>query len=175
MKRAAATTLAVSAAAWSLAHTLPIDAVLLAVLLGMAAARFLPRPWRDAGGLAKASLWVAVALLGAAVTAPGRDIAGPVVALAACAIVVAIAAAWWLRRLGLRAPMALALGIGTGVCGASAIAAARCTGTVRRTTAYGDAIREAPTPRPSHAVPRRAPSWRPVLAVQSQNGVQSLA
>ena len=125
MKRAAATTLAVSAAAWFLARALPIDAVLLAVLLGMAVARIVGRRWRDAGTLAKGTLWAAVALLGAAVSVPSRDVAGPVVALAACAIVVAIAAAWWLRRLGLRAPMALALGVGTGVCGASAIAAVR--------------------------------------------------
>lgn len=106
----------------------PFDEVLVAIVLGIALANLIPLPATYSPGLRLASqrvLRVGVALLGArlsldAVLAIGLGAVGLVVA----AMVVALGVALLMgRALGVPRRLALLIGVGTAVCGNSAIAA----------------------------------------------------
>lgn len=112
----------------------------LAIIAGMLLAPIAPSNWGPgARWLGKHGLWVAVALLGASITLGQLREAGPQVfgvagtAVAAALLVVPIGI-----LLGVRRPVAWLLGIGTAICGASAIAAARASvGADEEDAAYG--------------------------------------
>ncbi len=106
-----------------------LNPIVIALLAGLGLRAGLgAQPWL-AGGIGFATrplLRLAVVLLGLQVTL--WDVVGlglPTLAVAVAVVAVAMAAALWLgRRCGVSGPMAVLLGVGTGICGASAIVAA---------------------------------------------------
>lgn len=109
-------------AAWIGPRT-PLGATGTAIFAGLLIARFARVP-DEVRTTARVALWIGIALLGSQID---WDIGlGRVAGLALAAAATGIAATWWFgRRLGLSPGAARALGVGTGICGASAIAATR--------------------------------------------------
>lgn len=117
------------AAGWALHLALPgVSAILVALLLGMAAGHVLPRARHQAGAswVVKHGLDVAVVLLGFGITlATARAVGLPGLALVALLVPATVGLFVLLGRLvRLRGHAPLLLGVGTAVCGASAVAAA---------------------------------------------------
>lgn len=105
-----------------------VDALVIAILLGMIVRAALPRAERFAPGIdfaAKEVLEVAVFLLGASVDLAALVRAGPALAAGVLLLVVlGLAAAYGIARaLGLPHTLALLVGCGNAICGNSAIAA----------------------------------------------------
>jgi uncharacterized membrane protein YadS len=105
-----------------------VDALVLAILLGIAVRSVMRKPERFEDGIdfgAKQVLEVAVFLLGASVDLPALLSAGPAL-IAAILLLVALALPLSYgisRALGLPHPLALLIACGNAICGNSAIAA----------------------------------------------------
>lgn len=117
---------AVAAVAAWLGPRTPLGSTGTAIILGLVWAA-LGR--RETASVARIALWIGIALL--AVRIPWSAVEpGPTLALGGTAILAALASAWLAVRAGMAPGLAWALGVGTGICGASAIAATRnVTGT----------------------------------------------
>ena len=120
---------AIAAVALVIGHLVPVlGAAIPAVLIGVLVAVVRRPSGRLAGGVQFASSWVlqcAVVLLGAGlsidsvVRVGARSVPVMLLSLAVCLL-----AAWWLgRALRIDAGLVTLIGVGTGICGASAIAA----------------------------------------------------
>lgn len=119
----------IAAVAWWLGQW-PPGAIAFGLGLGLVIANLRPLPGGLQSGIqatAKRSLWWAIVLLAAQIPIRTLQESGSqVLTLAATSILIAIATAILLgRALGVSRAKALLLGIGTGICGASAIAACR--------------------------------------------------
>lgn len=124
-----AVSLLVAIAAWTLAGHVPFgSAPVLAIVIGLlVGALFGPRPVLRPGLRASSStmLRAAVVVLGAqlpltvVLTQGARSLPVIVVTLGGCLVVAAVLG----RRLGIVDPLRTLIGVGTGICGASAIAA----------------------------------------------------
>jgi uncharacterized integral membrane protein (TIGR00698 family) len=118
----------VAAVAWPLGTLLPrIGAPIIALALGMAVAAAAPTAWSldGLGSISRSSLQAAIVLLGATISLSEVASVGasslPVM-LGSLATAL-IAAALLGRRLGVPERLRVLIGVGTGICGASAIAA----------------------------------------------------
>jgi uncharacterized integral membrane protein (TIGR00698 family) len=112
---------------WLTGHTL-LEALVLAILLGMAARAWAPLPAYVTPGIsftAKQVLETAIVLLGASVDLPAALRAGPGLMLGVALVVaIALAASAALGRLiGLTPKLAILVAVGNSICGNSAIAA----------------------------------------------------
>jgi uncharacterized integral membrane protein (TIGR00698 family) len=118
----------IAAAAEVMAPRTGVPAVVLAIGLGAVLGNLAPRPMREmfAPGLqffTKKVLKVAIVLLGLKLTADrARDLGGPVLALiASCLVLALVVAAALGRPFGVSRRIALLLGCGTAICGATAV------------------------------------------------------
>ncbi len=108
---------------------LHLSALLLVILLGMAWRSLLPLPAAALPGIRVAQRPVlrwAVAGLGFRLSLPElARIGGPSLAVVVVSTAAALAFGWWVAlRLGVREKLALLLGVGGAICGASAVVAA---------------------------------------------------
>ena len=109
--------------------TLHLSALLLVILLGMAWKSVLPEPAAVLPGLRMAQrplLRWAVAGLGFRLSMRELwQIGGPALIVVVVSTLAALAVGWWIaRRLGVPEKLGVLLGVGTGICGASAVVAA---------------------------------------------------
>ncbi len=109
--------------------TLHLSALLLVILLGMAWKSLLPEPPAALPGIRMAQRPVlrwAVAGLGFRLSLGELwAIGGPALLVVVVSTAVALFGGWWIaRRLGLPEKLGLLLGVGSGICGASAVVAA---------------------------------------------------
>lgn len=119
----------VAATAWSIAAVAPfaLGAVPIAIVIGILAGQWLPREPLAAGlGLAsRRILRIGIVLLGVRLSLSDIGTIGIVaVGLVVITIAVGLAAAWWLgRRLGCDRTVTVLIGVGSAICGNSAILA----------------------------------------------------
>ncbi len=110
-------------------HTLHLSALLLVILLGMAWKSLLPQPSAVLPGIRMAQrpiLRWAVAGLGFRLSVGELwTIGGPALIVVVVSTVATLFFGWWVaRRLGVPEKLGILLGVGTSICGASAVVAA---------------------------------------------------
>ena len=110
-------------------HTLHLSALLIVILLGMAWKSLLPEPATAVPGIRMAQrpiLRWAVAGLGFRLSVGELwAIGGPVLIVVVVSTAAALFFGWWIaRRLGVPEKLGILLGVGSGICGASAVVAA---------------------------------------------------